>query len=191
MPLWPKKRWKQALLVLLVILVVTIPVAIALVSYSNREPTFKNTPNSSSLTLSSPAFTNEGTIPVKYTAQGANVNPPLDFNGIPEGTISLVVTVNDPVLPSIFAWNHWVIWNISPSENLTENSAAGIQGRNGWNKNEYGGPDPLSGTRRYIFTVYALDTTLSINEDSRLTDVLRAMDNHVLGKAQLIGTYAK
>ncbi len=191
MRIWPKRKWKQALLVLLFVSVVTIPVAIAYMSYSNREPAFKNAAAPSSLVLSSPAFQDGGAIPVKYTAQGENVNPPLNFSGVPQGTASIVVTVNDPVVPGVFAWNHWVAWNISPQENITEDSAAGVQGRNGWNRNSYGGPDPAWGRRTYVFTAYALGETLNLNADARLSDVLRAMDNHVLGRAQLIGTYAK
>ncbi len=191
MPHWPNKNWKQAFLVVLILAVVTIPIVIAYIAYVNRGPAFRNAAPPPSLVLSSSAFENEGAIPVKYTAQGENVNPPLNFSGIPQGTVSMVVTVNDPVVPSVFAWNHWVVWNISPSENVAENSATGVQGRNSWHRNAYGGPDPVWGRRTYIFTAYALDSTLNLNADATLTDVLRAMDNHVLGKAQLIGTYAK
>jgi Raf kinase inhibitor-like YbhB/YbcL family protein len=190
MRFWPKKRWKHVLLAVFLVLLVATPAALAYVSYLGREPAFKNGVAASSLTLSSPAFANQEAIPAKYTAQGENVNPPLNIAGIPEGTKSIVITVNDPILPNIFAWSHWVAWNLPPTQNITENTSAGVQGRNSWSRNGYGGPDPM-GERSYIFTVYALDDTLNLDADSGQNAVYRAMDSHVLAKGQLIGTYAK
>jgi Raf kinase inhibitor-like YbhB/YbcL family protein len=186
---WPQKRWKQVLLAIFIILVIAFPAAILYMGYANREPTFKADISRSLLVINSPAFDNGSAIPVKYTAQGDNINPPLRFQGVSEETQSLVIVVDDPMFP--VTWNHWVIWNIPPNETIEENTSVGVQGKNGWNRPGYGGPDPVGGTHTYVFSVYALDCTLDLNVDAGKTAVLRAMDNHVLAKAQLIGTYAK
>ncbi len=190
MRFWPKKRWKQVLLVMFIAIVIAVPSALAYMGFVNREPAFKNGASSASLALSSPAFEDGTTIPAKYTAQGENINPPLNIEAIPDDTKSLVVTVTDPIIPPFFSWTHWVTWNIPPTGNITENTDVGVTGRNSWNRPEYGGPDPL-GTRTYVFTVYAIDDTLNLSEDSGQSTVFRAMDNHVLAKAQLMGTYSK
>ncbi len=189
MRFWPKKRWKQVLLIVFAILAIAIPSSLAYLSYANREPAFKVGASSSSFSVTSPAFADGQAIPVKYTAQGENINPPLNFEGIPQDTESLVVTVDDSM--PFLTWNHWIIWNIPPTENITEDTLIGVQGRNGWNRNGYGGPDPISGVHIYVFTAYALDDNLSLSADVGKTALLRAMDNHVLAKAQLTGTYAK
>jgi len=88
-------------------------------------------------------------------------------------------------------WNHWVMQNIAPNASISENSAVGVQGRNGWGRNEYGAPDPVSGTHTYYFKVYALDSMLNLDSSAAKGQVLRAMDNHVLAWAELFGTYAK
>jgi Raf kinase inhibitor-like YbhB/YbcL family protein len=190
MRLWPKNRWKQALLVVFSVLIIAVPSALAYMAYNNREPEFKVGAASASFVLSSPAFEDGATIPVKYTAQGENINPPLNIEGVPEGTVSLVVVATDPILPPFFSWTHWVVWNIPPTGNITENTEVGVAGKNSWNRLGYGGPDPM-GMHTYVFTVYALDSTLNLSADSGQNAVFRAMDNHVLAKAQLIGTYSK
>jgi Raf kinase inhibitor-like YbhB/YbcL family protein len=188
MRFWPKKKWKQALLVAFVAIIIIVPVGFGVLSYVNREPAFKNGAAQTTLTVSSPAFDNGAAIPTKYTAMGENVNPPLNVAEIPEGTQSIVVLVRDPVAP-MFSWIHWVAWNL-PVSNITENTMAGVQGINSWNTNGYRGPDPM-GTRTYIFTVYALDETLSLDTNSGVSAVFRAMDNHVLAKGEMTGTSTK
>jgi Raf kinase inhibitor-like YbhB/YbcL family protein len=186
---WPTKKWKQALLVLFILVLVVFPAAIGYIGYVNRESTFKEGISQSSLTITSPAFQNGASIPVKYTAQGENINPPLQLQGAPKGTRSLVVLVDDPMFP--MTWSHWVIWNIPPNASIEENTTIGVQGRNGWNHRGYSGPDPVGGAHTYVFSAYALDCTSDLNANSGKTVVLRAMDNHVLAKAQLMGTYHK
>lgn len=188
MRFWPKKKWKQALLVAFIVIVIVVSVGFGVLGYVNREPAFKNGTAQTTLTVSSPAFENGAAIPNKYTAMGENVNPPLTVSGIPDGTQSLVVVVRDPIAP-MFSWIHWVAWNL-PVANITENTAAGVQGTNSWNRNGYGGPDPM-GTRTYIFTVYALDETISLDANSGVSSVFRAMDNHVLAKGEITGTSTK
>ena len=127
-------------------------------------------------------------IPVKYTGDGENVNPPLKIDSVPEGTQSLVVIMDDPILP-FMTWNHWVMWNIPVSGVVDENSAPGVQGRNSWNSNAYGGPDPPFGPHTYHFKAYALDTMLDLKAEAGKSVVLNAMNNHVLAKSELYGVY--
>jgi len=129
-------------------------------------------------------------IPSKYTCDGYNVNPPLNIRGIPEGTKSLVLIVDDPDAP-IGTWVHWVVWNIPPKEEIGEDSVPGTEGLNDFRKHSYGGPCPPSGTHRYFFKVYALDTKLDLKRNSRKRDVERAMKGHILAQGQLVGLYSR
>lgn len=189
MRFWPTKKWKKALLITFIVLLVAVPASFGYLAYANREPAFKPGVSPSTLIVSS-VFENGAAIPTMYTAMGENVNPPLNISGIPQDTKSLAVTVTDPILPGVMAWTHWAAWNLSPDQNITANTSAGVQGRNSWNRNGYSGPDPM-GTRTYIFTVYALDTTLDLGTGASQGALLRAMDNHVLAKGQLTGTSTK
>jgi Raf kinase inhibitor-like YbhB/YbcL family protein len=188
MRFWPKKKWKQALLLAFIAIIIVVPVGFGVLGYVNREPAFKNGATSTALSVTSPAFEDGASIPTKYTAMGKNVNPPLNISDIPEGTQTLVVVVRDPIAP-MFSWIHWVTWNL-PVANITENTMIGVQGMNSWNRNGYGGPDPM-GTRTYIFTVYALDGSLTSDANSGVGAVFRAMDNHVLAKGEMTGTSTK
>jgi Raf kinase inhibitor-like YbhB/YbcL family protein len=188
---------KENMKKLIKILLVTIPTvlilgiaAFATLNYfGNLEPAFKNGYTTASMEVTSPAFENGTTIPKIYTAQGDAINPPLDIQGVPEETQSLVVIVDDPM--PMMSWNHWVMWNIAPNASISQDYAVGVQGRNGWGRNEYGAPDPLGGAHAYYFKVYALDTMLNLDSSATKGQVLRAMDNHVLARAELFGTYAK
>jgi hypothetical protein len=142
------------------------------------------------LIITSPAFENNGFIPTKYTCDGADVNPPLNVKGIPEETQSLVLIVDDPDAPRE-TWDHWIVWNIHPAEKIRENSIPGTEGLNDFNKHSYGGPCPPSGTHRYFFKVYALDTRLDLNPNSRKRDVERAMKEHILAKGEMVGRYRR
>ncbi len=145
------------------------------------------------LKITSPAFGHEGMIPKKYSCQGDDINPELIIEGIPEGTKSLVLIMDDPDAP-IGTWDHWVVWNIDSSiSNIEENSIPkeGIIGRNSWNRNDYGGPCPPSGTHRYYFKLYALDTKLTLEEKSNKKTVEKAIKDHVIEQAVLMGKYKK
>jgi len=142
------------------------------------------------LRITSPVFQNRGIIPAKYTCDGVNVNPPLSIEDIPEGTRSLVLIVDDPDAP-METWDHWIVWNIPPVEKIEENSVPGIEGLNDFNKHSYGGPSPPSGTHRYFFKVYALDTKLDLNRNSRKEDVERAIEGHILAKGEIVGLYRR
>ena len=142
------------------------------------------------LEVRSPAFGNNERIPKRYTCDGEDVNPPLEILGVPEGTQSIVLIMDDPDAPGGI-WDHWVVWNISPDTKIRENSSPGIVGVNSWGQNSYGGPCPPSGTHRYFFRAYALDTKLDIPSSSRKRDVEEAMRGHVLAKGELVGLYSR
>lgn len=142
------------------------------------------------LTITSPAFESNKPIPSKYTCDGDNVNPLLNIKGIPEETKSLVLIVDDPDAP-MGTWDHWIVWNIPPTNKIEENSVPGTEGLNDFRKHFYGGPCPPSGTHRYFFKIYALDTKLDLNPNSRKKDVEKAMKNHILAKGELVGLYSR
>jgi Raf kinase inhibitor-like YbhB/YbcL family protein len=142
------------------------------------------------LIVKSPAFANNGFIPTKHTCDGEDVNPPLNIEGIPDGTQSLILIVDDPDAP-MGTWDHWIVWNIPPSGKIEENSVPGVEGLNDFRKHSYGGPCPPSGTHRYFFKVYALDTKLNLNANSRKKDLEKAMQGHILAKGELIGRYSR
>jgi len=141
--------------------------------------------------LSSPEFEHNGHIPKKFTCQGDDISPALIVEDIPEGARTLALVVDDPDAP-MGTWVHWVVYNISPAmSRIKEDSITGIQVMNNFGRIEYGGPCPPSGTHRYFFKVYALDTELSLKENSRKKDLEKAMEGRILGKAELIGLYKK
>lgn len=142
------------------------------------------------LKVTSPAFEHKGSIPKKYTCDGIGVNPPLNIEVLPEGTESLVLIVDDPDA-SMGTWDHWIVWNIPPAQKIEEDSVPGAEGLNDFRRHSYGGPCPPSGTHRYFFKVYALDTKLDLRPSSRKKDVERAMKGHVLAEGEIIGLYSR
>jgi Raf kinase inhibitor-like YbhB/YbcL family protein len=142
------------------------------------------------LTISSPAFEHEGYIPMKYTCEGKNINPPVVIKGIPKEAISLVLVIEDPDAPSgIF--DHWTVWNISPTDIIKEDSVPGITAKNSKGEYHYTGPCPPSGTHRYFFKVYALDTHLDLGSDVDKKMVEQALHEHILAYGELMGLYKK
>jgi Raf kinase inhibitor-like YbhB/YbcL family protein len=142
------------------------------------------------LSVKSPAFENNHLIPAKYTCDGENVNPSLAIEGIPADTKTLALIVDDPDA-SMGTWDHWVVWNISPTGKIEENTIPGTEGVNTDGEHSYGGPCPPYGTHRYFFKVYALDVELNLNSNSRKKDLEKAMQGHVLGKGELVGLYRR
>jgi len=142
------------------------------------------------LIITSPAFENSKLIPKKYACDGEDVNPPLSIEGVPEGTKSLVLIVDDPDAP-MGTWDHWIVWDIPPTNRIGENTVPGVEGLNSFRKHSYGGPCPPSGTHRYFFKVYALDTKLALNANSKKKDVEKAMNGHILAEGKLIGLYSR
>jgi Raf kinase inhibitor-like YbhB/YbcL family protein len=145
------------------------------------------------LTITSPAFQNNGNIPRQYTCDGKDINPPLMITNCPQGTKSIALICDDPDAP-VGIWVHWVIWNIDPGvKEIKENAVpqGAVQGMNDFRKHAYGGPCPPSGTHRYFFKVYALDTMLGISPTSTKADLEKAMKGHILAQGQLIGLYKR
>lgn len=156
--------------------------------------------------ISSSTFDSNQTIPSKYTCDGENINPPLQIADIPEDAESLVLIVDDPDAPA-GTWTHWTIWNITPhindiSENSIPNRASwdpnspsvplpAMEGLTDFGKSGYDGPCPPSGTHRYFFKLYALDTMLDLPPSAKAGDIEKAMKGHILDKAELIGLYKR
>jgi len=170
-------------LVIIFIFVITL-------SISNSAST-SGTPQ---FTLKSSAFTDGQTIPTKYTyklhgqCNGQNYSPPLEWVNAPSGTKSFAIVCVDPDGGN---WVHWVQFNI-PSSAVSLDAAVGgpsigVKGRNDFGGLGYGGPCPPSGTHRYIFTLYALDITLSLIEGASGSQLEKAISAHILGKSILTG----
>lgn len=152
--------------------------------------------------LSSSAFGPGGEIPQEHTCQGGDVSVPLGWSGVPSGTKSLALIVDDPDAPDPKApkmtWVHWVLYNLPPTAAGLE---AGIssdrlpagtrEGLNDWKRTGYGGPCPPIGSHRYFHKLYALDTVLPDLGRADKRALEEAMKGHVLGHAELVGTYQK
>lgn len=148
--------------------------------------------------LTSTAFEDGAEIPAKYTCDGAGVSPPLAWSGVPAGTRSFALIVDDPDAPDPAAptttWVHWVIADLpADCQGLEEDIRArtpGHVGLNGWHRAAWGGPCPPVGRHRYFFKLYALDRALRLERPSKAA-LERAMAEHILATAILIGTYQK
>ena len=151
----------------------------------------------SELIVTTPAFENEGLIPIQYTGYGEDMSPELHLHNIDERAKSVVVVMDDIGHP-IPEYNHWVIWNIPAMEVIPSNIPHGktvdilsgaVQGR-GYGIHRYRGPkSPFNWSHRYRFIVYTLDCMLDLPDSSRKRHLLRAMDEHILQQAILVGHY--
>ena len=144
-----------------------------------------------SLRLTSRAFQNEGTIPEKYSKMGGNISPQLSWTGLPEGTRSLVLIVDDPDAPG-GEFVHWLVYGIPPDatelpEHLPRSAAR--QGLNGFGELGYGGPQPPSGTHHYVFHLYALDTDSTLPPGMDRQELDGDIEGHVIEEARLTGRY--
>lgn len=146
----------------------------------------------------SPAFRNGEAIPRKYTCDGDDVSPQLEWGDVPPNVISFALIVDDPDAP-VGTWVHWVLYNI-PGEtyslaeaitNEAEPAAGGQHGINDWDRLGYGGPCPPGGTHRYYFKLYALDATLELPVGATKNRLLAAMEGHVLAQAEFMGKYSR
>jgi len=145
------------------------------------------------LTITSPAFAHKDEIPARYTCDGEDINPALRIDAVPDRAKALALIVDDPDAPA-GTWVHWVVWNIPPqTREMRENGlpAEAVQGLNDWKRNRYGGPCPPSGTHRYFFRLYALDTVLNLAATTSKAALLRAMEGHVIAQGELMGTYRR
>jgi len=148
--------------------------------------------------IMSAAFKDGGEIPERYTCDGENVSPPLEWVSVPEETLSFAIVCDDPDAP-MGTWVHWVVFNV-PGDvmQLPENvpperelSIGAIQGMNDFKKIGYDGPCPPSGTHRYFFKIYALDTKLDLPSGATKTHLMLSLEEHVLEEAHLMGTYRR
>jgi Raf kinase inhibitor-like YbhB/YbcL family protein len=149
-------------------------------------------------TITSSAFNEGETIPKKYTCDGQNISPPLKWEPGSAQTKSFALIADDPDAP-MGTWVHWVIFNIPPTttelpENVpTKDSLpnGAIQGKNDSRDIGYDGPSPPSGTHRYYFKLYALDTMLKLSAGITKSELLKAMEGHIMAQAQLMGKYSR
>lgn len=142
------------------------------------------------LIVKSPAFVNNGSIPEKFTCEGANISPEIHITDFPKETKSLALIMEDPDPPNgIFV--HWLMWNIPPREVILENTKPGVEGLNSMKVNNYYGPCPVTGTHHYHFRIYALDTKLELPANTDKDGLLKAMDGHLLSSGILIGIVKK
>lgn len=149
-------------------------------------------------TLSSPSFSSGGGIPRRFTCDGDDVSPALEWADAPTGAQSFALIFDDPDAPS-GNWVHWVLYDLpAPTRALAETTrpsprpeAGGIHGLNSWGRSDYGGPCPPDGTHRYFFRLYALDTPLGLSPGATADQLRKAMEGHILGLAELMGTYRR
>jgi Raf kinase inhibitor-like YbhB/YbcL family protein len=163
---------------------------------AKREDAMKAEPNLPKLSVASSAFANEGSIPARFTCDGADASPPLTWSGAPDSARSYALVMDDPDAPG-GTWVHWVAWNIAAteiSESVAKDAslASGMrQGRNSWSKTGYGGPCPPSGTHRYSFKVYALDRELELAPKTDAGALAAAMSGHIVAQGTLMGRYSR
>jgi hypothetical protein len=147
------------------------------------------------LSLTSPAFEDGERIPREYGYTEANVNPPLELAGVPEGTGSLALVVDDPdaVEPAGKVWDHWVVWNVDPTTDRIHadwDPGDAVEGTNDYGERGYGGPNPPDGEHTYRFRLFALSEPLDLPAGATKADLEDAMAGRILAEAELTGTYA-
>lgn len=154
------------------------------------------------LVITSAAFAPNAEIPARYSCDGDDVSPPLSWNGVPEMANSLVLIVDDPDAPDPAApkmtWVHWVLYNLPPDDtdlpegvSRTDLPPGTLEGLNDWQRTGYGGPCPPVGSHRYFHKLYALDVQLPDLNDPTKRELEQAMADHIIGQAELIGTYQR
>ncbi len=168
----------------------------------NQQKTNKET---TKMQITSNAFTANTTIPKRYTGEGEDISPELNFSGIPDNTKELALIMDDPDAPRPTPWVHWVIYNIAPSTTtLPENIArtaqpkqlpGAMQGQNSWPSDNIGYRGPMPpvghGLHHYHFRLYALDTQLNLQPGLTKDELLAAMQGHIIEQTELVGTYQR
>ncbi len=148
--------------------------------------------------ITSPAFTHGGLIDPRHSCDGDDTSPPLNWQDIPPATKSLAIICDDPDAP-MGTWVHWVYFNLPPQiatlpagiTPIPQPPQGGRQGRNDFGRIGYGGPCPPSGSHRYYFKLYALDTILDLDAGSTKRHLVQAMQNHILDKASIMCRYER
>lgn len=147
--------------------------------------------------ITSLAFADNGSIPVNYTCDGENINPPLHFHAVPVAAQSLVLLMDDPDVPRRLradgVWDHWVVFNIPPdmTEIVEGEAPLGIHGTSTSGHTTYHGPCPPDREHRYFFKLFALDIMLDLPPGAAKREVEQAMTGHVLAQAELVGRYER
>ncbi len=145
------------------------------------------------INVRSPVFKNGENVPKKYTCDGEGINPPLTISDLPPETKSLVLIVDDPDAPS-GTFTHWALWNIpTDTQEIGENDipAGATGGINSAGKNTYTSPCPPSGTHRYFFKVYALDTIINLPTNTKVSELSQTIEDHILDEGVLMGKYSR
>jgi Raf kinase inhibitor-like YbhB/YbcL family protein len=174
-----------------------------------KDPLPAEDPARQTITLKSAVFADGGMIPKGFTCDGSDRSPPLEWSGVPAKAQSLVLICDDPDAP-LGSWSHWVLFNLAPQVTALkegvpteETIAAGEpkagdvkspearQGTNDFGKLGYGGPCPPGGTHRYFFRLYALDTHLDLDSSAKRSQVLKAIEGHILAEGRLMGRYKR
>ncbi|OGX14951.1 MAG: hypothetical protein A2166_03675 [Omnitrophica WOR_2 bacterium RBG_13_41_10] len=140
--------------------------------------------------ITSPTFKHNEYIPAKYTCEGQDINPELVITGVPEGSKSLALIMDDPDAP-IGVWVHWVVFDIPIVSRIAENSVPGKLGITNSGKKDYHGPCPPSGVHHYFFKIYALDAQLNLKEGITKGQLEKAMQGHIVAQAELLGLYKR
>jgi|SRR5690349_1003914 len=179
---------------------VTASLKPTLTSEPSTSPEIPSTEATVSLQLTSDAFVNGQSIPTKYACTGRNISPALVWTEPPAETQSFALIVDDPDAP-MGTWVHWVLFNIPADRRRLEEDLpvsgknvdpnAIYVGKNSSGNTHYDGPCPPSGTHRYYFKLYALDTTVDLLPGATKEQVLKALEGHILGQAELMGTFSK
>ena len=177
--------------VYIVATILTIVLLIGCTDQNISNSNEKETKQIGDITITSSAFRNGRLIPIKYTCDGDGINPPLSFNNIPNGTISLVLIVDDPDAQD-GAWNHWIVFNI-PADITGFKEDMGPRyyiGENSWGDINYGAPCPPTGEEHsYYFRLYALDSELKLLDGASRKDIDDAMSGHIIGQTSIMGKY--
>ena len=147
-------------------------------------------------TLKSTAFKDGAPIPAKYTCDGDDVNPFLEIKNPPERTVSFALIVDDPDATRGIPFDHWLLWNIPPNtQYISEDNIpqGAVQGTTDFGTAKWGGPCPPAGNapHRYVFTLYALDATVALSTGATKEELIKLMEGHILGKAELVGLYGR
>lgn len=148
------------------------------------------------MNLSSPSFENGGKIQKKFTCDGQDISPELIVSGVPSNAKSLALIMEDPDVPKSIRsdgmWDHWVAWNIPPeTKKIPEGHHPKTEGNNTSGKLGYQGPCPPDREHRYFFKLFALNSVLSLKSGSSKRDLEKAMEGHILEKAELMGKYSR
>lgn len=146
--------------------------------------------------IKSSSFKDGEMIPKKYTCDGEDINPLLEIRHVPNNAKSLVLIIDDPDAIRGIPWDHWLMWNIPPRSQYIQEGvvpSGAVQGTGSSGRIKYIGPCPVKGKdpHHYIFSLYALDCELELSEGAKKDELLRAIDGHIISKAELVGLYGR